>query len=93
MKNVELQPRPRASGRDRDDQRKATIGLFRQRQRVARHEQRSDTRLLGERSNSRGAQIVTFDHRDQSESGNVLIVILVILVIIALIIWIVQQLS
>lgn len=69
------------------------IGMFRQCQRVTRHEQRSGTGLLGEGSNSRGAQIVRFDHRDESESGNVLLVILVILVIIALIIWIVQQLS
>ena len=30
---------------------------------------------------------------DESESGNILLVILMILVIIALIIWIVQQLS
>jgi hypothetical protein len=68
--------------------------MLRQRQRVTRHEQRSGTGLLGEWANSFwGAQIVRFDHRDESESGNVLIVILVILLIIALIIWIVQQLS
>jgi len=36
---------------------------------------------------------VNFDDRDQSESGNVLIMILVILGIIALTIWIVQQLN
>ncbi len=38
-------------------------------------------------------EVIVFDHRDRSESGNILILILVILAIIALIIWIVQQLS
>jgi preprotein translocase subunit SecE len=38
-------------------------------------------------------EAIVLDHRDRSESGNILLLILVILAIIALIIWIVQQLT